>query len=145
MQVIQIKKSTTPPEIIYETAQKMFGADFNKGVTFTVGDTIHSKEFPLAPDLVKHEETHVIQQANYDGGWKAWWDRYFEDPYFRYTQEIEAYQEQYKFYCLHIKDRNKRAVFLHTIATHLCTIYGFDKIGLDMVKAKKDIKNEKTN
>lgn len=139
MQIIQINKSTRPPEIIYETAQKMFGVDFNKGATFTVGNTIHSKEFPISDDLLEHEQVHVIQQTNYDGGWQAWWDRYFEDPYFRYVQELEAYQKQYKYYCSKHKDRNDRAKFLHIISTHLTTIYGLQAIGLSLKQAKDRI------
>lgn len=139
MQIIEIKKSTRPPVIIYEKAKEMFGVDFDKGVTFTVGDTIHSKEFPISDDLMEHEQVHVIQQTNYIGGWKAWWERYFDDPYFRYIQELEAYQKQYKYYCIKTKDRNYRAKFLHTIASHLTNMYGLQETGLTLKSAKDAI------
>lgn len=69
METIEIKYSPkTPPAGIYEKARDMFGVDFRQGVVFTVGDTIHSQTWPLTPDLLTHEKTHVIQQDGYEGG-----------------------------------------------------------------------------
>lgn len=137
METIEIKFSTIPPAGIYERARDMFGVDFRQGVVFTVGDTIHANKFPLSADLYEHEKTHVIQQRAYNGGPEAWWERYFDDVYFRYSQEIEAYRVQYKFYCMNTKDRNRRAVFLHHILGHITKIYGFDKFPVE--KIKKDL------
>lgn len=137
MEAIEIKHSLVPPNGIYEKARDMFGVDFRQGVVFTVGDTIHSQTWPLSPDLLIHEKTHVTQQNNYDGGAYAWWDRYFEDPYFRYVQEIEAYRNQYKALCNVFKDRNKRAKLLNTIINHLRTMYGLEQF--DSNKMRKDL------
>ena len=133
--VTQIKHSNVPPQHIYEKARDMFGVDFRNGVVFTVGDTIHSQSWPLSPDLLTHEKTHVTQQLNYDGGKYKWWDRYFEDKYFRYSQEIEAYRNQYEHLCVMFKDRNKRAVLLMTIVRHLRTMYGFEQFDAQKIKA----------
>lgn len=140
MRAIEIKQSSVPPVGIYEKARDMFGVDFRKGAVFTVGNTIHSEHWPISPDLYEHEKTHVIQQDGYEGGFTQWWDRYFEDPYFRYTQEVEAYQNQYKFYCKAVKDRNQRAKFLYVIAIHLTNMYGLQKIGQTLNKSMADIK-----
>ena len=137
MEAIKIKFSTIPPAGIYEQARDMFGVDFRQGVVFTVGDTIHANKFPLPAHLYAHEKTHVIQQRAYSGGPNAWWARYFTDVYFRYSQEMEAYRVQYKYYCTEEKDRNKRAVFLHHLLKHITTIYGFDKFPVE--KIKKDL------
>lgn len=138
MEAIQIKYSPkTPPAGIYEKARDMFGVDFRQGVVFTVGDTIYSQTWPLTPDLMTHERTHVTQQSNYDGGALAWWDRYFDDAYFRYGQEIEAYRNQYQHLCGTFKDKNKRAVLLNTIIKHLRTMYGFEQF--DANKMRQDL------
>ena len=41
---------------------------------------------------------------------------YFTNENFRLTQEIEAYQEQYRSVCLNVKDRNDRARSLFLMA-----------------------------
>lgn len=137
MQTIEIKQSTVPPVGIYEKCRDKFKVDFRKGVVFTVGDTIHAMRFPLPADLYEHEKTHVIQQSNYAGGWTAWWDRYLDDPYFRYTQEIEAYRNQYKYFCSQVRDRNTRAKFLYQITHQMMTMYG--EIKVEASKVKSDI------
>jgi hypothetical protein len=133
---MEIKFSTIPPDGIYERAREIFGVDFNKGVVFTVGDTIHSKD-PIPAHLYEHEKIHVFQQLGYTGGTEAWWEKYFEDVDFRYSQEVEAYKAQYRYFCTIYKDRNKRAVFLHQILGHLKTMYGFESFPIE--KIKKDI------
>lgn len=138
MKAIEVKYSREiPPAGIYEKARDMFGVDFRQGVVFTVGDTIYSQTFPLTPDLMVHEKTHVTQQDNYDGGAYAWWDRYFEDTYFRYSQDIEAYRNQYKHLCTMFKDRNKQAKLLQVIISHLRTMYGFNEF--DAMRMRKDL------
>lgn len=143
MEKIQIKHSTVPPTGIYEKCRDRFGADFRKGVVFTVGDTIHAQKWPLPPDLYQHEATHVEQQSNFEGGWRAWWDLYLENPYFRYTQEIEAYQNQYRYFIKIHHDRNKRNLFLHMLTQQVMLMYGFEEIQLTEKQVRLDIKNER--
>lgn len=104
-----------PPKEIYNRAVELFGIDFEKGTTFTVGDTIYSKG-EISPDLLEHEKVHIKQQAS---GWREWWERYFTDTAFRTTQELEAYQEQYRWVLKNIKDRNERARYLMFFAQSL--------------------------
>lgn len=83
-----------PP--IYDRCRQKFGprADWDRGTIFTYGDTVHCKY--EIPDHIKvHEQVHVRQQLAM--GKDKWWDRYFEDPKFRLTQEIEAYKAQIEF------------------------------------------------
>lgn len=104
-----------PPKHIYDRCVEQFGVDFNKGIVFTVGDTIHSAvEIPR--DLMVHELTHVRQQREFPGGYEEWWNRYLEDPRFRYEQELEAYQNQYRWIKNNIKDRNQQARLFMEIA-----------------------------
>ncbi len=137
MQAIEIKYSPVPPPQIYERARDKWGVDFRKGVVFTCGDTIHACYWPLEPDMLVHEKVHVLQQTNYPGGYKAWWERYFEDEYFRYSQEMEAYRAQYKNLCERYKDKNQRSDFVNTIISHLRRLYGFEQF--DSNKIRKDL------
>lgn len=102
-----------PPEGIYEKCRELWGVDFDRGTVFTYGDTIHSKR-PLTEDLIQHELTHVRQQTAI--GKEKWWDEYFSDDHFRYTQELEAYRAQYKWVRDNVKDRNIQARLLDSYA-----------------------------
>lgn len=95
----------------------------HKGIVFTFGDTIYNPDDGLidAP-LLFHETTHSVQQGDNP---TKWWARYLIDDDFRFVQELEAYQNQYKKYCELNKDRNARARFLNRIATDLSSsMYG---------------------
>lgn len=100
---------------IYHICKEKWGVDWDKGVIFTWGETIHCK-FPLSPSLIAHEMTHVEQQAN---GVVLWWSKYLDDPAFRLSQELEAYRNQVNFIKQQVKDRNKKAVMIHEICQHL--------------------------
>lgn len=49
----------------------------------------------LDEHIVAHESVHFVQQLKV-GGPDLWWQRYLEDPKFRFEQELEAYQRQLK-------------------------------------------------
>jgi hypothetical protein len=96
----------------------------NKNTVFTYGDTLYAPNvnFKLPPDLLAHEQTHTIQQGADPAGW---WDKYLKDKDFRLQQEIEAYRNQYRFFCKFVKGRNERFNFLRTIAMDLSgSLYG---------------------
>ena len=91
---------------------------------FTYGDNLYAPlvEFEIPSDLLAHEKTHTIQQGPDP---EAWWDKYIADPKFRFDQELEAYRNQYRFYCKFVKGRNERFKFLVTIAHDLSSpLYG---------------------
>lgn len=93
---VEYEISTDVPPV-YEAAVKKFGCDFNKGIVFTYGKTIHVKIGKLRDDVEAHETVHVVQQTKYPGGPAAWWERYMSDPKFCLEQELEAYRAQYAF------------------------------------------------
>lgn len=62
-------------------------------ICYTYGPICFSPR-ELTRDLVVHESVHTEQQGDNPD---AWWDRYGDDPEFRYAQELEAYRAQYKY------------------------------------------------
>ena len=106
-----------PP--IYERCVQKFGVDWDKGVIFTYGDTVYSKN-ELDEDLKAHEATHVRQQT--EMGKDVWWDKYFADPKFRLSQEVEAYRNQLKYADENYNRQARRAVYKHIIVS-LTTMY----------------------
>lgn len=110
------KISNEPPEVIYQEARMRWGVNFDKGIVFTVGDTIHCKG-DLPQDVLAHELVHVRQQLAY--GVDLWWNEYFENQTFRFQQELEAYREQYKWVLANVKDRNQQSRLLIFYATCL--------------------------
>lgn len=83
-------------------------------VVFCYSPYLYNPSGAYIPDnLLVHEEIHEKQQ---NGNPEDWWKKYLIDIQFRIDQELEAYREQYKFYCKQYKDRNTRARFLHILA-----------------------------
>jgi hypothetical protein len=117
--------SNKPPEPkLYNKVVEAFGVNFDEGIVFTVGNTIHSK-YRIPEDLMRHELVHVRQQSEYKGGYKKWWKDYLADPKFRLSQEVEAYRVQAQFIEATVKDRNEKARQIHKIASDLAgPIYG---------------------
>lgn len=96
----------------WDQANKLFKLDqLGIGCIFTYGDTIYNPfRIEITDDLEAHEALHEIQQKEFDGGPKAWWDKFCADPKFRIDQEAKAYRTQYLF-LLRKKphDRNQKA------------------------------------
>ncbi|MBX4216221.1 hypothetical protein KW797_04730 [Candidatus Parcubacteria bacterium] len=107
-----------PP--IFERVAKQFDIR-GLPVVFAWGDILYNPfRAGIPDDLIAHEETHSRQQSLV-GGPEIWWERYLADAKFRLEQEIEAYREQYRFYCGGEKDRNKRFNFLNKKAGELAS------------------------
>lgn len=70
----------------------------------------------LTEDLLAHEAVHIEQQSNKA---KEWWDLYLKDKVFRASQEIPAYQIQYRVAKKVIKDRNRLFNYLKQLAMNL--------------------------
>lgn len=128
---MEYKLSTVPPPV-YERARELWGVDFDKGVVFTFGDTIHCK-WPIPPDVLAHELVHVKQQTEQSKDY--WWFKYFTDAEFRLEQELEAYRAQYQWIVKHVKDRNIRAKYLTHYAQCLSgEMYGKMLLQTDAIK-----------
>lgn len=109
-----------PPN--YQQIAEAFDLIDYPGVVFTYGDTCYNVQGELPDHLRVHELTHTTQQADNPD---AWWDKYIADATFRLAQEVEAYRNQYRYFCQTRKDRNLQARFLSHIATDLSsTMYG---------------------
>lgn len=102
---------------------------------FTWGDTVFVPSGNrLGDDVEAHEMIHEQQQA---GDPITWWDKYLEDPEFRFNQELAAYRAQWKYFSKG-KGREQTFRFLNRIASDLSgKIYGNC---VDFDKAKKLIK-----
>ena len=121
-----------PPN--YEQIKNTF--ELHKGIVFTYGDTIYNPDSGFIDEfLMEHEKTHSIQQQKF--GIVEWWNNYLTDVSFRLTQEIEAYQKQYKKAGEHL-GRNQLFNFLKKISIDLSSaMYGniisFDE-AMDKIK-----------
>lgn len=105
-----------PP--IYEEARKVFDID-GRNVIFALGDAIYNpRGVIITPDLEVHEGTHGRQQEE-AGGPEIWWQKYLYDPKFRLEQEIEAYRNQYAFFCKRNKNPQQRFDLLKRVAGDL--------------------------
>mgnify|MGYP001575301922 CR=1 FL=1 len=93
-----------------------------ENTVFTYGERLHcpDKRVIISDDLIVHETIHSMQQGKDP---EAWWQLYLIDPEFRKSQEMDAYRNQYNFYCLKIKDRNMRAVFAKKLADDFSRYY----------------------
>lgn len=89
----KVKISEEKPPV-FEQCQELFGISWDTTV-FAYGDTIHVKDKKnLTDHLIEHEMVHLKQQG---GNPQAWWEKYLVDSEFRLSQEIEAYQREYRY------------------------------------------------
>ena len=107
-----------PPN--YKLLAKNF--KLHSGVIFTYGDTLYNPDGGDIPNhLEKHEETHKKQQGDKI---EEWWNKYIDDKDFRLSQELEAYQRQYRV-AKNEMSRNELFNLLRKIATDLSSeLYG---------------------
>lgn len=105
--------TTNPPNI--EEIKKAFNLSGDE--IFCYGDTIYNPNNKLiTPDLLAHEMIHLDQQTK---NTEKWWSLYLVDKVFRASQEIPAYQAQYKIAKRFIKDRNHLFNYLKQLAINL--------------------------
>ena len=94
-----------------------------KGVIFTWGQCIYNPDdIVIGRPLMAHESVHMVQQNSQP---QIWWDRYLVDKDFRFKQELEAHQSEYREFCRLSRGREKRVKFLFLIAVRLQSpLYG---------------------
>lgn len=116
--------SDYPPN--YEEICKAFpSVRDNMNIVFTWGNKLYIPNGNkwISKDLEVHENYHCQRQAEY-GGPEKWWETYLKDPEFRRTEELGAYQRQYKRF-RKTASRASRSLFLTRIATDLSSgMYG---------------------
>lgn len=93
------------------------------GAIFTYGDMLYNPSGNrIDLPLLKHEEVHSKQQGDNPG---EWWNKYLNDNAFRISQEIPAYQAQYREARKYIKDKNRLSTFAVALAKDLSSaMYG---------------------
>jgi len=122
MRWVNISKEK-PPQWILDAVKEKWGVVWESTVIFTYGDIISTSSGSMTEDLIAHEQTHVRQQKAM--GADLWWKRYLEDDEFRYSQELEAYRNQYQWLVKNIKDRNEVFKYLEHYARSLSgAMYG---------------------
>lgn len=125
-----------PPN--YREIQRVFKLRKKDKIVFTYGKKIYNpRGVKMEGHLIAHELTHTKQQGD-DPAY--WWQRYLNEPEFRKIEELEAYREQYKWFCKNYKDRNQRAMFLYMIA-HDFSSWVYGNI-IEPEEARKLIKDE---
>lgn len=108
-----------PPNI--ENLKKHFPCD--EDTIYTYAPYVYTPNGnKLSRSLLVHEAVHVKQQG---ADPEAWWSRYISEPAFRYSQELQAHQAEYRQYCRTNKDREDRNEYLLSIAQRLSgSLYG---------------------
>lgn len=93
------------------------------GIIFAYGDRVYNPSGNELPDhVIVHESVHFEQQK--ESGPATWWARYLQDNEFRLSQEVEAYQAQYRYLCA-TSDRGHRRRILKKIIHDLSgAMYG---------------------
>lgn len=136
MTTIEVKHSTDHPPVWDELVRR-FGVSWER-TAVAYGDTIHAAG-ALPADIEAHERVHLQQQGGSAEGARVWWERYLNDPRFRYEQELQAYREQYRFLAKTVKDRNELARRAHRLATLLSgEMYGSIGTHAEALKAITD-------
>lgn len=113
---MEIIYGQNPPN--HKAIAKRFNIKGRNNIVYTYGDKLYvpgGDGIAIDPHLMKHEETHVKQQAEI--GVEAWWDKYLTDDNFRFIQELEAYRNQYR--SMNVLPLNQRLAYLDHIATDL--------------------------
>lgn len=110
-----------PPH--YWLLVKLFGFDWSRNVA-VFGDTLYSKNHDLPDHLIIHEKTHTKQQKHSKIYAVWWWAKYILSPEFRFSQELEAYQAQWKYFQTFYHS-SAHFSFLHKITSDLASpLYG---------------------
>jgi hypothetical protein len=85
----------------------------------TFGRTVYMPAgAPIDNGLMVHEEVHTKQQKNFLKG-IFWWIKYIRDEKFRYSQELPAYKEQFKYLISGEKNRERINKVRHAVAMEL--------------------------
>ena len=115
-----IIKNEKPPAWIWYQVHTEFEIN-DKETVYAYGDTLYNPAgINVDGALHEHEATHGRQQQAY-GGPERWWKQYISNSHFRIEQEVEAYAEQYTYFCNHNRDRNMQAKYLYILGSYLAS------------------------
>jgi hypothetical protein len=114
--------NAAPP--MFEEIVKVFPGAASPSVVFCWGDTMYTPGGIAIPREIKaHERVHSRQQGTAPA---HWWARYLVDKEFRLEQELPAHRMQFTSFCEHVKDRNRRSLYLHNVVARALSspLYG---------------------
>lgn len=104
-----------PPN--FERIRAAFPNAVRRGVLFAYGEDIYNpSSVPVSRALLAHEYRHCARQFQRVD---AWWDKYIEDPEFRYNEELIAHADEFIDLMKGVGDRNKRTKLIMTTAARL--------------------------
>lgn len=103
---------------------------------FCYGETIYSSTGREIPeDIEYHESVHASRQGKDP---QTWWNRYLDNPDFRYEEELIAYAHQYIFIKRHYPQKAHKEA-LTELGHNLQSIY---KLNLSQGEAESKIRNK---
>jgi hypothetical protein len=144
--VIKVER---PPN--FEAILAAFPSAGGYGVLFAWGDDIYNPSGVVIPAaLLAHEAVHGSRQRGQGGhasGPLIWWDRYINEPAFRYHEELLAHAAEYKFQLKDVgSDRNRRARLLTSTAQRLIApLYNYPAGAHTLSTALRDLRWEIEN
>ena len=120
---------------------------------FTYGPVLYNPNgLQIDAGTARHEEHHSWQQTTYKAHGiltiipklrvKEWWDRYLKSWAFRLSQEISAYQVQYREYAKVIINPKERERVVKSLAQRLC-VFDMDRKLISLKDATNAIISEK--
>lgn len=115
-----------------------FPMAYNHGVIFAFHDAIYNPyNKAIPPELLAHEAVHLARQGGTVEGALAWWNKYINDPLFRYREELLAHRAEYQHLMDNAPSRQVRRAALKTTSRRLASpLYGRM---ITVAKAQKDI------
>lgn len=130
-----IRNHEWPPNI--DTIASFLPNARNPGTIFAYGEDVYNPfAVPLPYALQAHESIHQARQL--DVGVTHWWNRYLNEPDFRYNEELLAHIAEYMTQCPPGSLRNLRRLVLKATARRLAApLYGYT---VSLEKAEADIK-----
>lgn len=86
-----------PPN--FSEIAKVFPVKGKQGILYAFGNKLYNPSGITVPAwIMAHEETHERQQSKGSMDVAQWWHLYLRDSYFRFYEELEAHQVEYKAY-----------------------------------------------
>lgn len=127
-----------PPNI--ELIAKTFPDRPATGVLYAWGEITYNPDGIKIPDyLAAHERAHGMRQVGLFGI-EQWWEKYIEDPEFRYCEEVIGHRAEFAVRLSGVKDRNLRARLLDLTARRLTApLYAYGSKAPTFKQALQDL------
>jgi hypothetical protein len=125
-----------PPN--FEQIRAAFPNAEKPGVMFAYDNIYNPSGNVIPPALIAHEEVHILRQAGV--GAQCWWDKYINDPEFRYNEELLAHVAEFQMQ--RTRDRNFVArLMVHTALRLIAPLYNYVP-PRNLQEAMRDLRRE---